>query len=105
VGVGKGVFEGRTTSLSVQHFGLPLSAYPAPHELLESKIETNQIQLEALKETLNRLENEIRTIRSKRKEYNDLVSKYNELLEETKKLVNQYNVQAKLFNECVSTAG
>ncbi len=110
VWVAKGVFAGKTTWLAVQHFGLPLSACPVTNEALKLKIENNQAQIEILKNALNQMENEIKTIRSRRgfgyeqkiNEYNNLVSEYNELLAQTKLLIEQYNTEVKLFNDCVS---
>ena len=36
-------------------------------------------------------------------EYNNLVSEYNSLILEIKTLIDQYNHQAKLFNECAAS--
>jgi hypothetical protein len=112
VAVKKGVFEGRTTWLAVQHFGLPLSVCPSPDEKTKSRIETNQATIDNLQETLNTLRNEIMNIERKRnplysqkiEEYNTLVNQYNNLVEETKTLISQYNIEVNKFNQCV-TAG
>jgi len=110
VSVQKGLFEGKSTWLAVQHFGLPLTACPQPDEIIETKIEAKQTQIKELQKTLNTLQIEIRTMRPKRgtayiqkiEEYNTLVSGYNALVDETKTLINQYNNQVKSFNQCVA---
>lgn len=110
VAVKKGVFEGRTTWLAVQHFGLPLDACPSPDEKLKLQIDINQDKIDNLQKSLTNLQNEISAMRPKRgslyvqkiEEYNNLVSEYNNLVEETKTLINQYNSDVNLFNECVT---
>lgn len=109
VGAAKGVFEGRTTWLAVQHFGLPLSACPEPSAALKLKIAGNQEQLAIFEKTLNQLENALKiTPRrgpdyiQKIKDYNEFVSKYNDFLEETKGLIAQYNGLVQIFNDCAN---
>lgn len=112
IGVAKAVFEGKTAWLAVQHFGLPLAACPTTNEALKSEIESNQAQINLLQESLNRLENEIKTMRPKGgaeynqkiEEYNNLVLKYDALVGQTKQIINQYNNQVELFNKCASGA-
>ena len=92
VAVKKGVYEGRTTWLAVQHFGLPLSVCPLPNANTESQIEINQAKIDELQKTLAALQNEIMNMRPKRgelynqkiEEYNNLVDQYNNLVETTK---------------------
>lgn len=110
VAVQKGEFEGRTTWLAVQHFGRPLSACPSPDKILKSQIDANQTKISELQTTLTKLESEIRTMRLRRgstfnqkiEEYNALVLQYNTLADQTKALINTYNNQVKLFNQCVA---
>jgi len=109
VAVGKSIFEGKTTWLAVQHFGLPLSACPQPDSSLKEEINENQKQILELQGELAVLEAEIRMTIPKRgkeynqkvEEYNALVSQYNSLVEETRVLINKYNSQVNLFNQCV----
>lgn len=109
VAVGEGIFEGKTTWLAVQHFGLPLSVCPQPDLSLKEKINENQKQILELQRELSALEAEIRITRPKRdkeyiqkiEQYNTLVSQYNAFVEETKILINKYNSQVNLFNQCV----
>lgn len=110
VAVKKGIFEGETTWLAVQHFGLPLSSCPQPDEKLKAEIEQNQSQIQELESSLLTLKNQIQAMKPKRgdiynqlvAEYNNLVLQYNNLADETKTLINQYNAQVSLFNNCVS---
>lgn len=112
VAVKKGIYEGRSTWLAVQHFGLPLSSCPSPDEKMKLQIETNQITINNLQETLSALQNDIMKMRPKRgdlynqkiEEYNNFVTRYNNLVEETKNLILNYNTVVNQFNECV-TAG
>jgi hypothetical protein len=109
VAVKKGNFEGRSTWLAVQHFGLPLSSCPSPDEKTKSQIELSQDKIDILQQTLNNLKIEIENMRPRRgelynqkiEEYNNLVAQYNNLAEQTKILINQYNNQVNQFNECV----
>ncbi|MBU0547037.1 MAG: CAP domain-containing protein [Patescibacteria group bacterium] len=109
VAVGKGVFNGVNTWLAVQHFGLSFSSCPQIDKELKAEIETNQEQIKELQKTLELLQIEIRTTRSRRgpvynqliEEYNSLTFQYNELIKETRILINKYNYQVTLFNECV----
>ena len=111
VSVIKGSFEGKTTWLAVQHFGLPLAVCPVVEEFLKLRIESLQNQIEIMEENLNDLRNEIAAMKPKRgpiynqkiEEYNNLVFQYNSLIEELKILVNEYNNQVKTFNECVGS--
>jgi uncharacterized protein YkwD len=106
----KGVFEGKTTWISVQHFGKPVSACPQPSGGLKNKIEENQSQISVLQSDLEALKTELQATKPRQREsynriieeYNNLVSQYNLLVSETKDLVYQYNMQIAAFNECVS---
>ena len=110
VAVLQGEFEGSTTWLAVQHFGLPLSACPQPSEALEAEIAESQQQIESLQGILSALKQKIEDMRPKRgslysqkiEEYNELVSQYDALLAKTQDLIGQYNSQVVLFNECAA---
>lgn len=109
VGVRKSVFEGESTWLAVQHFGMPLSACFQPNEQLTVEVKANQNQIKQLQNTLDSLQREIQSMRPKRgsvyeqkiEQYNALVEEYNILVNETKALISEYNSQIKLFNDCV----
>lgn len=110
VAVDKGIFEGKSTWLAVQHFGLPLSSCPEPSEALKEEIEINQNKILELEQTLKILQIEIKKMRPRNREdyyqivdqYNNLVNQYNTLVQDTEILVNKYNNQVKSFNECAS---
>ncbi len=110
ISVKKGVYEGKTTWLAVQHFGLALDTCSSPNEKLKSQIEINQNKIENLQKSLTDLQNEIQAMKPKRgslyfqkiEEYNNLVAEYNNLVEATKILIYQYNNEVKLFNQCVT---
>jgi len=110
VAVLRGEFEGKVTWLAVQHFSLPLAACTQPSEAILAEIKVNQAQLNELEITLRDLELEIKkmkprwgaTYNKKVERYNSLVSQYNDLLIQTQALINQYNNQVVLFNECAA---
>jgi len=108
VAVVKGQFEGRTTWLAVQHFGLPLSACPQPDESLKAEIKANDYEIQTLQANLKNLEIKIQSMgpryreeyNQKIKEYNALINQYNNLAAENENLVNKYNIQVKAYNKC-----
>ncbi len=108
VAVGKGVFEGETTWIAVQHFGLPESACPLPNPALKTRIEANNAQLVIWTEEINNLRVEIDSVRPKRgadykekiDKFNELVKAYNSLLEETRGFIDEYNAQVYQSNKC-----
>lgn len=110
VAVLKGTFEGKTTWLAVQHFGLPLSVCPEPDETVKGTIEASQNKINDIFEELKVLEAEIKAMnprhnpdyQEKINQYNDLVAQYNLLVEQTKAVIGQYNGQVRAFNECLA---
>lgn len=106
----KGLFETKPALIAVQHFGRPLSACPQVKEGLRAEIEDNQSQMTHHQENLKTLEEEIQNMAlkpdskyiQKIEEHNALVEKYNNLVVQTKELVEKYNFEVKLFNECAS---
>ncbi len=109
VAVEKGIFEGKSTWIAVQHFGLPISACPQPQESLVLEIQENQDELARLKVYLDALSLEIENMKpkstaeriQKMEEYNNLVAQYNNLAFKTKALIEEYNSQTALFNKCI----
>ena len=112
VAVVQGTFEGKTTWLAVQHFGLPLSVCPSPDEKIKAEIETDRDQLKELETELQELLAEIQDMKPRRdpnynqkvEEYNTLVAQYNNLVGEIKTLIDKYNGQVNLFNNCLITS-
>lgn len=112
VAVMKGTFEGKTTWLAVQHFGLSSSVCPTINDQLKLNIENNESQLASLKIQIDQKEQEISNMRQKGRreegyyqaveEYNGLIRQYNQLVEENKNLISIYNTQVEAFNNCMS---
>jgi len=108
--VAQGTFEGKTTWLAVQHFGLPLSACPKPDEKIKTEIESDKTQIKELEIKLQDLLTEIQDMKPRRdpnynqkvEEYNALVAEYNNLVGEIKDLIDKYNSQVNLFNNCLT---
>lgn len=102
-------FENQTTWLAVQEFGLPLSACPQPDAKIKIAIDSYNSQLEQWSQTLQAQKSALENPRGLSREeyinkvntYNDLVSQYNAFVAQIKILINQYNNQIELFNECV----
>jgi len=110
VSVIKGTFEGKTTWMAVQEFGLPLSACPPIDEKLKAEIENKIFQAEKLAQTMEIKRQEIDDTRRKSSEYaqkvneyNLLANEYNNLIASNKALVNLYNSQVRAFNVCISS--
>ncbi|MEK7516851.1 MAG: CAP domain-containing protein [Patescibacteria group bacterium] len=110
VAVAKGMFEGKSTWLAVQEFGLPTSACLQPDAALRDRIDANNDQLDRWREELDARRAELDAMRPKRgeeynwklEEYNSLVAAYNALLEETKGFIAEYNAQVKASNACAA---
>lgn len=110
VSVIRGTYEGKSTWISVQHFGKPLSTCPKIDGGLKQKIDGNESQLNIINSELETKKKEINAYEPKHgeeynqkiEEYNSLVNQYNNLIEETKSLINQYNTQVNAFNACAS---
>ena len=107
VGVIKGMFEGKVTWFAVQHFGFPSSVCSEPSQILKSQIDLKENQIQELQSSLNSLRIEIENADLDRRErnqkidqYNDLVLQYNNLNAKVKILLDQYNNQVSIFNNC-----
>lgn len=109
VAVLRGVFEGQTTWLAVQHFGEPLSSCPEPDANLKSQIQMDQTQILMLQTELDNLRNQIENGGLKGnpagiEDYNNAVSRFNSIIEENKNATKLYNEQVQAFNACVNAA-
>jgi len=110
VAVIKEAFEGRTTWMAVQEFGLPQTACPQPNPETKTAINSYNSQLEQWSQILQEKKSELENPRGLTKEeymqkldiYNELVGQYNVLVAQIKNLINLYNRQVDLFNQCVS---
>jgi len=110
IAVLQGQYQGKTTWMAVQHFGLPLSACPQPDYSLKEQIAGNKEQISLLEQDIKDLESRIESYRPKRgqvyqqmvEQYNSLVSQYNRLVSSTQDLISRYNGQVNSFNVCLS---
>jgi len=110
VAVVRGVYQGRSTWMAVQHFGFPLSACPQPDNELEENLEENKTRLDALQQEIERKREDLEQTQPKHgpqynqkvDEYNTLVNQYNALVAETKGLIEEFNNQVEAFNQCAS---
>jgi uncharacterized protein YkwD len=110
IAVLKASYQGKTTWMAVQHFGLPLSACPQPDQTLLNQIQANKEILDKMEADLKGLKDELNILRPKRgdqynqlaEQYNGLVEVYNSLIAETETLIDQYNQQVVYFNQCAN---
>jgi len=110
VAVGKGTFEGKTTWLAVQHFGLPKDACPSTDEVLHGKITIDQQRARSMEldmaERRARIDSgavyEGKTTNEQIEEYNNLVGIYNELVINLKQEINTYNEGIRALNACIA---
>jgi uncharacterized protein YkwD len=112
VAVGKGLYEGRTTWLAVQAFGMPLSSCPAIDTEMKKQIDTYNEEITTTRTAvdLKRAQIDSTSPRSPEynvyvNEYNDLIKPYNILVEKTRELVALYNASVQAFNVCINKAG
>lgn len=110
VAVGKGTFEGHTTWLAVQIFGLPASACPSIDAGLKARIDANEKELKVRAETLDAKRSELEAMQPKWgeeyernvSEYNAMVEAYNNLLAQTRQMIDEYNVKVEATNQCIA---
>ncbi|MDO8489843.1 MAG: CAP domain-containing protein [bacterium] len=111
IAVGKNTYEGRSTWIGVQIFGLPLSACTQPDEnlkntinQLQTQIETEQKSLIQKKAALEALhpssQNEVDRYNQLVRTYNDLVAHVNQLAAKLKEAVATFNTEVHAFNTC-----
>jgi uncharacterized protein YkwD len=110
VSVKKSVYQGKTIWMAVQHFGRPLSDCESPDILLKQRIDFNkenisdiQADLEILKTELQNISPRDRDLYSEKAvQYNNAVDQYDNLVAKTKSLIEEYNNQVNLFNQCAA---
>jgi hypothetical protein len=107
----KGFFNRKEVWVLVQIFTIPLSFCKSPESWLLEKIESNKAQLKSTKEHLDLLRSVIEEEKyHTREEYEKLVAEhnsltpsYNFLSQSTKSLIEQFNNEVLLFNQCVDS--
>jgi hypothetical protein len=105
----KGMYKGKEIWMAVTHFGTSKEYCPHIDKVLFGLITINQNQINEMeadfKIRLDRINRGIlykgKTQNEQIRIYNDLVNYYNNLLVETKKKIESYNQQVKLFNTCL----
>ena len=113
VAVLEGIYNGRKIWMAVQHFGLPMSYCSKPSEQLKTEIQNSEAQINQAQGYLDILRAKIDTIKPKTQEevdlynqkvgeYNSDLNQYNLLAEAVKNLINNYNNQVNLFNQCLA---
>ncbi|MDQ3014710.1 MAG: CAP domain-containing protein [bacterium] len=112
VAVGKGTFNGKTTWLAVQEFGLPASTCQSVNAGFKAQIDEDTEKVDDMSLTLVGLQKELRTqprntdaeeavYRTKVEQYNTLVTQYNKLAVQLKIDVEEYNSSVRLYNKCI----
>jgi uncharacterized protein YkwD len=104
VSVINGTYEGETTWIAVQHFGMPASACLEVSQTLRSTIDTNQTKLQEMLAQIKTMESNLNNGNTEQENYRILVGQYNNLVDENKKMINQYNQQVQIYNACLSGA-
>jgi uncharacterized protein YkwD len=110
VAVLKGAYEGETTWIAVQEFGMPVSACPSVDDALKIQIDAFKNQLSSLSSELTSQKGQLENIgketnnnffSQKVEQYNQLVNQYNDLISRVKGMVDEYNAQVEAQNACV----
>lgn len=108
VAVGKGMYEGHTTWLAVQSFGMPLSACPATDQTLKAQIDANnttianlRAQLDAKKAQIDSTSQSDPNYNTYVNEFNIIVPEYNNLVEINRVAVANFNAGVQAFNACI----
>ena len=112
IAVKEGMYEGHKTWMAVQEFGLPTSACLEPDTSLKSAISVKQQSLDTLGAQLTKEKKEFDHLRKSDPEnynarvetYNAKVKEYNTIAVQLKNLVEKYNAQIKILNECIQGA-
>lgn len=105
VAVGKGLYQGRTQWLIVQHFGKPLSSCSSPSDAVKKSIDTQKEDVATLEAKITKTRAQIDTLSgdsyvAKANEYNALVIDYNTKLTNLKNTIDTYNETVRKFNAC-----
>lgn len=108
IAVGQGVFEGKTTWVAVQEFGLPITACPQPSSVEKAVIDKAKKDSNTLEMSLSTQKAAIDSANpkygsdynAKVDKYNADVHKFNALVVELKAKISAYNKQVATFNAC-----
>lgn len=109
VAVSKGIYNGKSVWMSVQHFGLPKSACPSIDEVLRGIISIDQEKVQKTEVELSSIKKQIDTgsvyegvtTSGLIEIYNSLVNDYNKMIIDIKEKINKYNQEVRDFNTCI----
>ena len=112
IAVGQGLFEGKTTWIAVQEFGLPVTACPQPSDTIKSAIDKEKMDVDSLELSLSKQKAAIDATSPKYGSdyntqvdtYNNSVHQFNALVTDLKAKISTYNVQVARFNSCAEIA-
>ncbi len=108
IAVGQGSFEGKTTWIAVQEFGLPITACPQPSASEKTLVDQMKKDVDSLEKSLTAQKAAIDAMvvkngpdyNSKVEAYNNTVHKFNALVLDLKSKISDYNKDVATFNDC-----
>lgn len=108
IAVGQGVFEGKTTWIAVQEFGLPVTACPQPSRTDKTTIDQSKKNVDTLEASLAVLKVAVDSSNPKYgtdynlkvEQYNSSVQRFNAMVTALKVKISAYNKQVATFNTC-----
>lgn len=109
VAVGKGVYQGKSVWMAVQHFGLPKSICPSVDEVLHGSIDIDQANIKSMEADLSIRKQYIdsgavhegMTTSEQINKYNELITLHNQLVITVKEKISKYNKEVQDFNACI----
>ncbi len=109
VAVGKGIYNGKSIWMAVQHFGLPKSFCPTIDEVLRGIIDLDQKQIKEMESNMATRRAKIDsgavyeglTTSDQIEKYNSLILDYNKNILNIKEKIIKYNEEVRSFNSCV----
>ncbi len=110
VSVSKGVYNGKSVWMAVQHFALPKSACPTIDEVLHGIIDLDQQNINKMQMEINIRKSMVSsgvvyeglTTNDQVTKYNSLISDYNKIVADIKEKINTYNEEVRSFNTCIA---
>lgn len=109
VAVRQGVFKGEKTWLAVQEFGTPSLACPTTNKTLLKQLDTDKAELSKQETIINQKKASLDAYQPKDdktygnlvREYNNLIEQYNNLVLQSKIRIQEYNLEADAYNNCL----
>ena len=113
IAVGQGTFEGKTTWIAVQEFGLPVTACPQPSRVEKTAIDKLKVDIDVLEKSLATQKVAIDATttpkygaeyNAKIDQYNITVHQFNSKVIDLKAKIVIYNKEVSKFNNCAEVA-